>query len=79
MNIPHLTRCRVCRCTEVEPCNPPCAWEPGEPDLCTTCAEVIRIVRQWREEEAVQPSFAALQREVLKPRAAVLKRKAATR
>ena len=29
-------RCRVCHCTELEPCEPPCGWH--ESDLCTACA-----------------------------------------
>lgn len=37
-----LTRCRVCGCTEVDACNPPCGWVPGEADLCTGCDEVVR-------------------------------------
>lgn len=61
----HLTRCRVCSCTEMEACNPPCSWEPGELDLCSNCAGAIRAVRGWREE-GLRPSWAALRREALK-------------
>lgn len=28
--------CRLCGCTEVTPCEPPCGWAEG--DLCTSCA-----------------------------------------
>ncbi len=62
MGKPYLTRCRVCKCTEEEPCNPPCGWERNEPDLCTTCADIIRHVRDWMEG-AHRPSFAALNAE----------------
>lgn len=57
-----LTKCRVCKCSELQPCCPPCGWERGEDDLCTTCAEVIRRVRGWLID-AHRPSFAALRRE----------------
>lgn len=29
--------CRVCGCTQVQACNPPCYWV--EPDLCSACTE----------------------------------------
>jgi hypothetical protein len=61
-----LTRCRVCKCTEVLACYPPCAWEPREEDLCTSCAELIRKVREWLIG-AHHASFAALRREAYKP------------
>ncbi len=63
----HLTRCRVCKCTEMEPCCPPCAWEPGEPDLCDNCARIIRAVRNWLEA-GLRPSWAALLKEAKKGR-----------
>jgi len=63
-----LTRCRVCKCTEMRACFPPCYWEPGEPDLCDRCAETIRQVQQWLQV-AVRPSFAALKREAMKANA----------
>lgn len=68
MSIPYLTRCRVCKCTEMRPCFPPCSWEPNEPDLCSNCAEVIREVRKWLES-GYKPSFAALWREAMKEHA----------
>lgn len=61
-----MNRCRVCKCTQAEACNPPCGWERAELDLCTSCAEAIRVVREWIEG-AVRPSFAALKREALNP------------
>ena len=54
-------KCRVCRCTEYEPCDPPCAWECA--GLCTTCADAARAIRAWREA-GLRPSMKALMREV---------------
>jgi hypothetical protein len=31
--------CRVCRCTDVRACDPPCSWASA--DLCSTCAESL--------------------------------------
>jgi hypothetical protein len=61
----HLMRCRVCQCTEMEACYPPCSWEPGEAELCSNCAEAIRAVRRWLSG-GLRPSWAALRREALK-------------
>jgi hypothetical protein len=58
-----LVRCRVCGCTEREPCCPPCAWWCDEVDLCDTCAFVALAIKDWIEG-AHQPSKAALWREV---------------
>jgi len=63
-----LVKCRVCKCTEMRACFPPCSWEPGEPDLCSSCADLIRAVRYWLTG-AHRPSFAALRREACKPTA----------
>lgn len=54
-------RCRVCGCTEREPCNPPCAWH--FPDLCTTCAVVVESLVVW-SEAVERPSWTKLKREV---------------
>jgi len=54
-----MMRCRVCKCSEREPCNPPCAWEA--PGLCTTCAAAIAALVRW-EEDALNARFAALVR-----------------
>ena len=56
-----LVRCRVCGCTERQPCEPPCGWFDG--DLCTGCAEVVLAVANWRLG-AHRASWAALKREV---------------
>jgi hypothetical protein len=56
-------RCRVCGCTECEPCDPPCAWEEGEADLCTICAAAVDTVTSWYLS-VNRPSLAALKREV---------------
>jgi hypothetical protein len=42
-----FVRCRMCGCTEIEACEPPCGWEPGEGDLCTTCAIMMRAMLHW--------------------------------
>jgi hypothetical protein len=35
--------CRICGCTDADPCTLPngyhCGWHDGDPDLCTACAE----------------------------------------
>ena len=54
-------RCRVCGCTEREPCNPPCAWH--FPDLCDSCALLVTQILVWWEG-AHRPSWARLKREV---------------
>ncbi|MBK8200716.1 MAG: hypothetical protein IPK75_20455 [Acidobacteria bacterium] len=61
-------KCRVCGCTDREPCNPPCAWFRGS-DLCTTCAEALKhfgawraILKAWREVSH-HANLAALTRE----------------
>ena len=56
-----LIRCRVCGCTELEACDPPCAW--FDADLCTSCALVVEALASWMEG-AHRPSWAALVREV---------------
>lgn len=55
-------RCRVCKCTEDRACDPPCSWEAGQGDLCTTCADVVMAITKWRVD-AYRPSMAALMRE----------------
>ncbi len=54
-------RCKVCRCTHNEPCEPPCGWSDIEPDLCTGCEDVADAYVEWLLN-AVRPSHAALKR-----------------
>ena len=56
--------CRVCGCTQIEPCNPPCAWAGDDErgDLCSTCELTIGVVEEWKEQ-ALRPSMTALLRE----------------
>jgi hypothetical protein len=56
-----VVRCRVCRCSEDNPCNPPCAW--AEYGLCTSCALVVAALAEW-SIAAHWPNRAALWREV---------------
>jgi hypothetical protein len=42
-----LTRCYVCGCSAIEPCNPPCGW--AFDDVCTTCADAAAVIAIWRE------------------------------
>jgi hypothetical protein len=58
-----LTRCRVCGCTELEACNPPCGWAPGEDDLCTNCAATVQVMATW-QEGAHRANISALLREL---------------
>jgi hypothetical protein len=53
-------RCRVCGCTEREPCEPPCAW--FDASLCTLCAMASEALAEWTLG-AHRPSRAALWRE----------------
>lgn len=53
-------RCRVCRCTEIQPCEPPCSW--SEVDLCSGCAKAAGALCDWYYG-AHSPNFAALVRE----------------
>jgi hypothetical protein len=50
-------RCRVCGCTEREPCNPPCSW--ALPGLCSVCALAATVLGEWHEV-AHRPNIAAL-------------------
>ena len=60
-----LLRCRVCRCSDREPCNPPCGWDPDDNrgDLCTSCSGVIEHMLVWFDY-AHRPTKAALMREL---------------
>ncbi len=51
-------RCRVCKCTEREPCNPPCSWASA--GLCSSCYELSRLLREWIDNVALKPRVAAL-------------------
>ena len=42
-----MVLCRVCGCTEFQPCCPPCAWV--ETDLCSLCAMVAEALSTWME------------------------------
>jgi hypothetical protein len=55
-------KCRVCGCSEFEPCEPPCSWVPHT-DICDSCHEVATTIRLWMVG-AHRPSVAALLREV---------------
>ena len=54
-------RCRVCGCSEREPCEPPCGWD--QPGLCTGCAITIDALAEWLRG-AHRVKWAALWREV---------------
>ena len=59
-----LQRCRVCGCTQVDGCNPPCGWIAGE-DLCTTCYDAAQAVFTWLNS-ARRVNWAGLRREAEK-------------
>jgi hypothetical protein len=42
-----LVRCRVCGCTEREPCGSACGWV--EVDLCSSCHETLEAMLYWAE------------------------------
>jgi hypothetical protein len=56
-------KCRICGCTEREPCNPPCSWARGEGDLCSTCDEMTDSLVAWHLA-AFKPTLTRLVREV---------------
>lgn len=57
-------KCRVCKCTHERACDNGCGWAPGQGDLCTNCAQIIKALRQYA---GIAYSFnrAGLMREVL--------------
>ena len=55
-----MMACRVCGCTEIEACNPPCSWVA--PSLCSGCAGIVHAITDWMDE-AHRANFAALIRE----------------
>jgi hypothetical protein len=57
----HPIRCRVCRCTERKPCNPPCSWV--DQSLCSSCYKAVCAILDW-SEGGLRPNMAALRREV---------------
>ena len=40
-------RCKVCGCTEREPCCPACGWSDIEPNLCTVCEDAADALVEW--------------------------------
>ena len=44
-----LIKCRVCRCTEYEACNPPCHWVRNDwrGDICSTCDFAARQMQEF--------------------------------
>jgi len=59
-----LVRCRVCRCSDAEPCGQGHAWATADArgDLCLSCAIVADRIANWIRW-ARQPRRAALLRE----------------
>jgi predicted Fe-S protein YdhL (DUF1289 family) len=43
-----LVRCRVCGCTEIDPCANACSWV--EFDLCSTCYTAREALLEWHEQ-----------------------------
>ncbi len=60
-----LTKCRVCGCSQNEPCNPPCGWARAKGNLCTSCDDLAGNIREWMQDVAVLPNLAELVLEVL--------------
>lgn len=56
-----MTRCRVCGCTEVNACNPPCGWT-GDGTICTSCAHAASAIADWMDG-AVRANITGLIRE----------------
>jgi len=78
-----LVKCRVCSCTEIKPCDPPCSW--ASVDLCSGCAEAIEALIRWTEGahrsslRALIEAFKAELRSRIKNLEAELKRRGAGR
>ncbi len=54
-------RCRVCGCTEREPCCPPCSW--AQADLCSNCHDTLMSLLIWTQS-AHRANRSALWREI---------------
>jgi hypothetical protein len=57
-----MRRCRLCRCSEREPCNPPCGWDCEDRTLCTNCGLVLNVIANWLIS-AHRPSVSAMLRD----------------
>jgi len=55
--------CRVCSCTENEPCNPPCSWADRRETVCSNCYDMAQSLSEWFRS-ALKPDVIALAREV---------------
>ncbi len=40
-------RCKVCGCTEFQPCDPPCSWSELEEGLCSLCEDTADAMVEW--------------------------------
>jgi len=56
-----MMKCRVCGCTEVRACQPPCSW--AGPFICSNCHNAVSALRQWKEG-ANRANMTALLREL---------------
>ena len=71
-----FVRCRVCGCTECEPCEPPCSWIEGvdkgkrRGPLCSGCAQTLKAMVEW-SEGAHRPNVSALLRDFARLRYSV--------
>lgn len=61
-NLPRMKRCRVCGCTEQNACYPPCEWDEAEPEICSTCADLLVTMADW-SYSVPRANMAALMRE----------------
>jgi hypothetical protein len=73
-----MRTCRVCHCSQDQPCDPPCSWEPYANSLCTNCAFAIRRLQDW-SAGAHTPNFGRLITAALDPLAEKLKAKGVAR
>lgn len=71
-----FVRCRVCGCTDREPCEPPCSWTAHETDLCSGCLQTIEALLEW-QEGAHRANMSALLRELSARSTAVPARRSA--
>ena len=53
-----LVKCRVCGCTDVRACDPPCSWR--EDDLCSGCDDAVKHLMYWAEGANKANKFALL-------------------
>jgi hypothetical protein len=66
-------RCRVCKCTQERACGNGCGWAPGQGDLCTNCADIVKTLGNY-VEVAYRFNVTGLLRELNEKRSGFVRR-----